>query len=61
MGTLRARRSLRPTGNPDEPPAFAEKLPKTAAELYVHDASDDDLAAEDKLVKSSIHTDLLRT
>ncbi|MFF1837961.1 Helicase associated domain protein [Streptomyces sp. NPDC058231] len=38
----------------EEAAAFAEKLPKTAAELYVNDASDDDLAAADKLPKSSI-------
>ncbi|CAL9278898.1 hypothetical protein SUDANB135_00076 [Streptomyces sp. SudanB135_2055] len=34
--------------------AFAEKLPETAAELYVNDASDEDLTAADKLPKSSI-------
>ncbi|WP_398654121.1 Helicase associated domain protein [Streptomyces parvulus] len=34
--------------------AFAEKLPETAAELYMNDATDDDLAAADKLPKSSI-------
>ncbi|WP_331721209.1 Helicase associated domain protein [Streptomyces sp. NBC_00212] len=38
----------------EEAAAFAEKLPKTAAELYVNDATDDDLAAADKLPKSSI-------
>ncbi|CAM5542437.1 helicase [Streptomyces badius] len=38
----------------EEARAFAEKLPETAAELYVKDASDDDLAAADKLPKSSI-------
>ncbi|MCH0567211.1 DEAD/DEAH box helicase [Streptomyces sp. MUM 2J] len=38
----------------EEAAAFAEKLPKTAAELYLNDASDDDLAAADKLPKSSI-------
>ncbi len=38
----------------EEAAAFAEKLPQTAAELYVNDASDDDLAAADKLPKSSI-------
>ncbi|MBB5792037.1 putative helicase [Streptomyces caelestis] len=38
----------------EEAAAFAEKLPETAAELYVNDASDDDLAAADKLPKSSI-------
>ncbi|MFD5475271.1 Helicase associated domain protein [Streptomyces sp. NPDC127105] len=38
----------------EEVAAFAEKLPETAAELYVNDASDDDLAAADKLPKSSI-------
>ncbi|MEV5492653.1 Helicase associated domain protein [Streptomyces bobili] len=37
-----------------EAAAFAEKLPETAAELYMNDASDDDLAAADKLPKSSI-------
>jgi superfamily II DNA or RNA helicase len=38
----------------EEAAAFAEKLPKTAAQLYVNDASDEDLAAADKLPKSSI-------
>ncbi|MFE5900906.1 Helicase associated domain protein [Streptomyces sp. NPDC056488] len=38
----------------EEAAAFAEKLPGTAAELYVNDASDADLAAADKLPKSSI-------
>ncbi|OSP40033.1 helicase [Streptomyces sp. 13-12-16] len=37
-----------------EAAAFAEKLPETAAELYVNDASDEDLAAADRLPKSSI-------
>ncbi|WP_206508041.1 DEAD/DEAH box helicase [Streptomyces chrestomyceticus] len=38
----------------EEAQAFADKLPKTAAELYVNDTSDEDLAAADKLPKSSI-------
>lgn len=38
----------------EEARAFADKLPETAAELYVNDASDADLAAADKLPKSSI-------
>jgi hypothetical protein len=38
----------------EEAAAFAEALPKTAAQLYVKDASDDDLAAADRLPKSSI-------
>ncbi|MFF3934249.1 DEAD/DEAH box helicase [Streptomyces hirsutus] len=38
----------------EEAAAFAEKLPETAAELYVNDASDEDLAAAEKLPKSSI-------
>ncbi|MFH8476190.1 Helicase associated domain protein [Streptomyces sp. NPDC018000] len=38
----------------EEAAAFAEKLPQTAAEMYVNDASDEDLAAADKLPKSSI-------
>ncbi|MET9551080.1 Helicase associated domain protein [Streptomyces sp. NPDC006627] len=38
----------------EEAAAFAEKLPETAAHLYVNDASDDDLAAADKLPASSI-------
>jgi superfamily II DNA or RNA helicase len=38
----------------EEAMAFAEKLPETAAHLYVNDASDDDLAAADKLPASSI-------
>ncbi|MGW7647164.1 Helicase associated domain protein [Streptomyces bobili] len=37
-----------------EAAAFAEKLPETAAELYMNDASDDDLAAADRLPASSI-------
>ncbi|MET8898320.1 DEAD/DEAH box helicase [Streptomyces albogriseolus] len=41
----------------EEAAAFAEKLPETAAELYVNDASDDDLAAADKLPKSSINAE----
>ncbi len=38
----------------EEARAFADKLPATAAELYVNDASDADLAAADKLPQSSI-------
>jgi superfamily II DNA or RNA helicase len=38
----------------EEAAAFAEKLPETAAELYVNDATGADLAAADKLPKSSI-------
>ncbi|MFE3376128.1 DEAD/DEAH box helicase [Streptomyces anulatus] len=38
----------------EEARAFADKLPETAADLYMNDASDDDLAAADKLPKSSI-------
>ncbi|MFK0237756.1 DEAD/DEAH box helicase [Streptomyces vinaceus] len=38
----------------EEAAAFAEKLPETAAELYVTDATDADLAAAGKLPKSSI-------
>ncbi|MFE3270920.1 Helicase associated domain protein [Streptomyces sp. NPDC059215] len=38
----------------EEAAAFAEKLPETAAELYMNDATGDDLAAADKLPKSSI-------
>lgn len=38
----------------EEARAFADKLPETAAELYANDASDADLAAADKLPKSSI-------
>ncbi|MFF5391818.1 Helicase associated domain protein [Streptomyces sp. NPDC013012] len=38
----------------EEAAAFAEKLPETAAELYMNDTSDADLAAADKLLKSSI-------
>ncbi|MFH8873442.1 DEAD/DEAH box helicase [Streptomyces griseus] len=37
-----------------EAAAFAEKLPETAAELYVNDATDEDLAAAEKLPASSI-------
>lgn len=32
----------------EEAAAFAEKLPETAAELYMNDASDDDLTATDR-------------
>jgi superfamily II DNA or RNA helicase len=38
----------------EEAMAFAEKMPQTAAELYANDASDDDLAAADRLPASSI-------
>ncbi|MGW1412300.1 Helicase associated domain protein [Streptomyces sp. NPDC002403] len=38
----------------EEAAAFAEKLPETAAELYVNDATDKDLAKAEKLPKSSI-------
>lgn len=38
----------------EEAAAFAEKMPETAAELYMNDAPDEDLAAADKLPKSSI-------
>ncbi|MFF8531752.1 Helicase associated domain protein [Streptomyces sp. NPDC015532] len=38
----------------EEAAAFADKLPETAAELYANDATGDDLAAADKLPKSSI-------
>ncbi|MEW2622977.1 Helicase associated domain protein [Streptomyces sp. NPDC048106] len=38
----------------EEAAAFAEKLPQTAAALYVGDASDDDLAAAGRLPASSI-------
>ncbi|MEU8965239.1 Helicase associated domain protein [Streptomyces sp. NPDC048491] len=38
----------------EEAAAFAEKLPETAAELYMNDASDADLAQAEKLPKSSI-------
>ncbi len=38
----------------EEAAAFAEKLPETAAELYMNDATGDDLAAAEKLPKSSI-------
>lgn len=41
----------------EEAQAFADKLPETAAELYVNDASDADLAAADKLPKSSIEAE----
>ncbi|WAE70659.1 Helicase associated domain protein (plasmid) [Streptomyces cavourensis] len=41
----------------EEARAFADKLPETAADLYLNDASDEDLAAADKLPKSSIDAD----
>ncbi len=41
----------------EEAMAFAEKMPETAAHLYVNDASDDDLAQAEKLPASSIDAD----
>ncbi|GHB71103.1 helicase [Streptomyces xanthochromogenes] len=41
----------------EEARAFADKLPETAAALYLNDTSDADLAAADKLPKSSIDAD----
>lgn len=41
----------------EEAAAFADKLPETAAELYVNDATDNDLAAAGKLPKSSINAE----
>lgn len=38
----------------EEAAAFAEKLPQTAAELYVNDVSDEDLAKAEALPRSSI-------
>ncbi|MFG3122027.1 Helicase associated domain protein [Streptomyces sp. NPDC048201] len=38
----------------EEAAAFAERLPQTAAELHVNDATDEDLAAADQLPASSI-------
>ncbi|MET8616144.1 DEAD/DEAH box helicase [Streptomyces misionensis] len=38
----------------EEAAAFAEKLPQTAAELYVNDVSDEDLAKAEELPRSSI-------
>ncbi|MFE9701392.1 Helicase associated domain protein [Streptomyces sp. NPDC006270] len=38
----------------EEARAFADKLPQTAADLYMNDASNEDLAAADRLPKSSI-------
>ncbi|MEU1352118.1 Helicase associated domain protein [Streptomyces sp. NPDC005795] len=38
----------------EEARAFADKLPETAAALYLNDASDADLAAADRLPRSSI-------
>ncbi|MFJ8470169.1 DEAD/DEAH box helicase [Streptomyces swartbergensis] len=38
----------------EEAMAFAEKMPETAAHLYVNDASDEDLAQAEKLPASSI-------
>ncbi|MFE1177505.1 Helicase associated domain protein [Streptomyces sp. NPDC058773] len=38
----------------EEAAAFAEKLPETAAELFMNDASDEDLAKAEKLPASSI-------
>ncbi|MBX9399356.1 Helicase associated domain protein [Streptomyces sp. TRM72054] len=38
----------------EEAAAFAEKMPETAAELYINDASDEDLAQADRLPRSSI-------
>lgn len=49
------RHDLEPEGRegPDAT-TFAENLPETAAELYVTDAADDDLAKADRLPRSSI-------
>ncbi|MEU9083436.1 Helicase associated domain protein [Streptomyces sp. NPDC048357] len=41
----------------EEAAAFADKLPETAAELYVNDASDADLAVAEKLPASSIEAE----
>nr|WP_168723254.1 DEAD/DEAH box helicase [Streptomyces sp. SAT1] len=41
----------------EEAAAFADKIPATAAELYANDATDDDLAAAERLPKSSIDAD----
>ncbi|MFD6970422.1 Helicase associated domain protein [Streptomyces sp. NPDC059949] len=41
----------------EEAAAFADKLPQTAAGLYLTDASDADLAAAEKLPKSSIQAE----
>ncbi|MFE0646785.1 Helicase associated domain protein [Streptomyces sp. NPDC058877] len=41
----------------EEAAAFAEKLPETAAELYVSDATDEDLAKAEALPKSSINAE----
>ncbi|MGW6883192.1 Helicase associated domain protein [Streptomyces goshikiensis] len=41
----------------EEAAAFAEKLPETAAALYATDATDADLAAAEKLPKSSIEAE----
>ncbi|MFF8919031.1 Helicase associated domain protein [Streptomyces sp. NPDC015032] len=41
----------------EEARAFADKLPETAAELYMNDATGDDLAAADRLPKSSLNAE----
>lgn len=41
----------------EEARTFADKLPETAAELYMNDASNEDLAAADRLPKSSINAE----
>ncbi|MFD5142695.1 Helicase associated domain protein [Streptomyces sp. NPDC058401] len=41
----------------EEARAFADKLPETAAELYMNDTTDADLAAASKLPKSSIEAE----
>ncbi|MFC8765773.1 Helicase associated domain protein [Streptomyces sp. NPDC057193] len=41
----------------EEAAAFAEKLPETAAALYMNDASDEDLAKAEKLPASSINAE----
>ncbi|MFJ9195438.1 DEAD/DEAH box helicase [Streptomyces globisporus] len=41
----------------EEARAFADKLPETAAELFANDATDEDLAAADRLPRSSIDAD----
>ncbi|MEU8992898.1 Helicase associated domain protein [Streptomyces sp. NPDC048558] len=42
----------------EEAAAFADKLPKTASELYATEASDDDLARAEAMPKSSIDAEL---
>lgn len=46
---MQAKAEGQEVASAEEAAAFAEKMPETAAELYLNDACDDDLAAADRL------------